>query len=106
MNDLTGINNQHNVEYIPSGETDAQLQEAKKNFRNLLASELRLRWQPVFGSIEDRRNRLKTLLKVEQKLEMIIRAINRSGEGKEAALMLISQAIPCIMHLENWVGEK
>jgi hypothetical protein len=105
-NDLTGINNQHNVEYIPSGETDAQLQEAKLHFSNLLASELQLRWQPVFGSIEDRRNRLKTLLKVEQKLEMIIRAINRSGEGKEAALMLISQAIPCIMHLENRVGEK
>jgi hypothetical protein len=40
MNDLTGINNQHNVEYIPSGETDAQLQEAKKNFSNLLAAEL------------------------------------------------------------------
>jgi hypothetical protein len=45
-------------------------------------------------------------LKVEQKLKMIIQAINRGGEGKEAALMLISQAIPCIMHLENWVGEK
>jgi hypothetical protein len=39
-NDLTGINNQHNVEYIPSGETDAQLQEAKIHFSNLLATEL------------------------------------------------------------------
>jgi hypothetical protein len=61
----------------------------------------------MLGSIEDRQHQLKTLLKVEQKLEMIIQAINRSGEGKEAALMLIShQAIPCIMHLENRVGEK
>jgi hypothetical protein len=60
----------------------------------------------VFGSIEDRRNRSKTLLKVEQRLEIIIQAINRSGEGKEAALILIAQAIPCIMHLENPVGEK
>ncbi len=60
----------------------------------------------MLGSIEDRRHRLKTLLKVEQKLGMIIRAINRSGKGKEAALMLICQAIPCIMHLENRVGEK
>jgi hypothetical protein len=42
MNDLTGINNQHNVEYIPSCETDVQLQEAKIHFRNLLAAELRL----------------------------------------------------------------
>jgi hypothetical protein len=39
-NELTGINNQHNVEYIPSGEMDAQLQEAKIHFSNLLASEL------------------------------------------------------------------
>jgi len=60
----------------------------------------------VFGGIEDRRNRSKTLLKVEQRLEIIIQAINRSGEGKEAALILIAQAIPCIMHLENPVGEK
>jgi len=60
----------------------------------------------VFGGIEDRRNRSKTLLKVEQRLEIIIQAINRSGEGKEAALILIAQAIPCIMHLENRVGEK
>ena len=27
-------------------------------------------------------------------------------EGKAAALILISQVIPCIMHLENRVGEK
>jgi hypothetical protein len=40
MNDLTGINNQHNVEYIPSCETDVQLQEAKIHFSNLLAAEL------------------------------------------------------------------
>jgi len=35
-----------------------------------------------------------------------MQAISRGKEGKEAALMLISQAIPCIMHLENRVGEK
>jgi hypothetical protein len=35
-----------------------------------------------------------------------MQAISRGQEGKEAALMLISQAIPCIMHLENRVGEK
>jgi hypothetical protein len=32
-------------------------------------------------------------------LDMITQAISRGQEGKEAALMLISQAIPCVMHL-------
>ncbi len=45
-------------------------------------------------------------MKVEQQLDIITQAISRGQEGKEAALMLISQAIPCIMHLENRVGEK
>jgi len=49
---------------------------------------------------------LKRLLNVEQQLDIIMQAISRGDEGKEAALMLISQAIPCIMHLENSVGEK
>jgi hypothetical protein len=60
----------------------------------------------VFGSIEERRARLKVLLKAEQRLHLISQAISRGEEGKEAALMLISQAIPCIMHLENRVVEK
>jgi len=43
---------------------------------------------------------------VEEKLFLIAQALRRGAEGKEAALMLIMQAIPCIMHLENRVGEK
>jgi hypothetical protein len=37
---------------------------------------------------------------------MIAAAISQSQEGKEAVMVLIIQAIPCIMHLENRVGEK
>ncbi|MFN9983176.1 MAG: hypothetical protein ACK53Y_24830, partial [bacterium] len=37
---------------------------------------------------------------------LIREAILRTEEGKEAALMLIKQAIVCIMHLEDRVGEK
>ena len=43
---------------------------------------------------------------MEQHLSIIKEAILRSGEDKEAALILIKQAIPCIMHLENRGGEK
>ena len=49
---------------------------------------------------------MKSVLKVEQQLDLIMQALARGVEGKDAALMLISQAIPCIMHLENRVGEK
>jgi hypothetical protein len=38
--DLTASNNQYNVEYIPARDTDAQLQEAKIHFSNLLTAEL------------------------------------------------------------------
>jgi hypothetical protein len=75
-------------------------------FSNLVMSELQLQKLPVYGGLEIRWERLKSLLKVGQKLDIIIQAISRGSEGKEAALMLISQAIPCIMHLENRVGEK
>ena len=43
---------------------------------------------------------------VEERLKLILLAVQRSEEGREAALMLIKQAIPCIMHLENRSGEK
>jgi hypothetical protein len=43
---------------------------------------------------------------VEQKLDLIMQAISRGVEGKDAILILIAQAIPCIMHRENQVGEK
>jgi hypothetical protein len=104
--DLTGHNNRYNIDYIISGSTDAETQDARFFFSNLLTSELCLRGLPVIGSIDERQARLKELLKVEQQLDIISKAISRGEEGKEVALMLISQAIPCIMHLKNRVSEK
>jgi hypothetical protein len=43
---------------------------------------------------------------MEQRLSIIKEVISRSREDKEAALILIKQVIPCIMHLENCGGEK
>jgi hypothetical protein len=37
---------------------------------------------------------------------LITQAIAHGQEGKDEALMLICQAIPCIIHLENQVGKK
>lgn len=77
-----------------------------RDFSNLLTAELRLRKLSILGTLDVRRNRLRDVLKVELRLELVMQAIDRGEEGKEAALLLISQAIPCIMHLENRVGEK
>jgi hypothetical protein len=43
---------------------------------------------------------------MEQRLTGIQEAISRTAEGKDAALILIKQAVPCIMHLENRSREK
>jgi hypothetical protein len=69
-------------------------------------SELRLQKLSIQGSLQDRQARLRDALKVELKLELVTQAISRGEEGKEAALILISQATPCVMHLENRRGGK
>lgn len=104
--DLTRNNNKNNIDFMPSGDDDDAAIEASVYFNRLLIMELRLRNLSLQGTLEERRTRLKDHLKVEQQLKMIAQAIARGQEGKEAALMLIEQAIPCIMHLENRVGEK
>ncbi len=43
---------------------------------------------------------------MEQKINLIGEVVARGKEGTEAAHILLSQAIPCIMHLKNRVGEK
>jgi hypothetical protein len=42
----------------------------------------------------------------EERIKLIQQALERSEEGKEAALILIKQAVPCILHFENRVSEK
>ncbi len=104
--DTLRTSNPYNVEYRPQGDTAATLAEAQRFFSNLVTTELRLRRLHLYGNMEERRIRLEKLLIVEQKIDLISQAVLRGDEGKEAAMLLISQAIPCILHLENRVGEK
>ena len=60
----------------------------------------------ALGGLEEQWQWLKEILLVEEQLDLLHRAIDRSAEGKEAALILIKQAVPCIFHLENRSGEK
>ncbi len=105
-NDLTRSNNELNVEFIPHGETEQEHSASARAFSNLITRELRLRKLSILGSLEDRRRRLREFLKTEVKIDQIMQAVERGEEGKEAAMILLEQAIPCIMHLENRVGEK
>jgi hypothetical protein len=99
-------NNKDNIDFIPNGSTDEEVVQARLYFSQLLMSELRLRRLPLHGNLEERWRRLRQYLMVEQQLKLISEAVARGVIGREAALMLIEQAIPYVMHLENWVGEK
>jgi len=101
--DTLRTSNPYNIEYRPQGDTAATLAEAQRFFSNLVTTELRLRRLHLYGNMEERRIRLEKLLIVEQKIDLISQAVLRGDEGKEAAMLLISQAIPCILHLENRV---
>jgi hypothetical protein len=97
--DLLRFNNQYNIDFSPEDDMVGDVVSAKIFFSNLVTKELQLQKLTLNGTFEERRICLKKILEVEQKLDLINQAITRGQEGKEAALMLISQAIPCIMHL-------
>ncbi len=96
--------NKYNIDFCT---TDENVDDQDLIFFNsLVTEELNLRRLPINGNLMTRRNRLMPYLMLEQKLALLKEGISRTSEGKESALILIKQAIPCIMHLENRVGEK
>jgi len=93
--DVSRESNKYSIDFIPHGGTEEERMESQAFFSRLLATELRMQKLTLSGSLEDQRMRLKQYLMVEQKLNMIVSAISRSEEGKETAMILILQAIPC-----------
>jgi hypothetical protein len=75
-------------------------------FNTLVVKELTIRQLEVIGNLDERKRRLRQHLMMEERLAKIKEAILRTREGKEVSLILIKQAIPCIMHLENCAGEN
>jgi hypothetical protein len=102
--EINRFGNKYNIDFDYNGEENDDMDIIF--FNSLVNDELILRKLPTYGSLNERRNRLLQFLRTEQRLAGIHDAITRTTEGKEAALMLIKQAIPCIMHMENRVGEK
>jgi hypothetical protein len=95
----------YNIDFIASGNSDEDM-SALCFFSSLVTEELKLHNMPLTGSLEEHRDALRCQLLVEEMLQLIKQAIDCSELGKAAALILIKQAIPCIMHLENQVEEK
>jgi len=102
--EVNRFGNKYNIDFCTSGE-DVDDQDLIF-FNSLVTEELNLRRLPINGNVTSRRNRLLPYLMLEQKLALIKEAISGTREGKDSALILIKQAIPCIMHMENRVGEK
>ncbi len=102
--EVNRLGNKYNIDFDYISEENEELDIIF--FNTLLNKELRLRQLPYSGNVEERRTRLKQRLVMEQKLSLIKEAICRTREGKEASLILIKQAIPCIMHCEKRGGEK
>lgn len=94
-----------NIDFVSSSESDDDMDKLYF-FSLLVAEESILRNMPVEGTLVERTGRLKQQLVVEERLLLIRQAIARSEHGKAAALLLIHQAIPCIMQCEKRVGEK
>jgi hypothetical protein len=102
--EVNRLGNKYNIDFDYTSEENEELDIIF--FNTVLNKELRLRQLPYSGNVEERRTRLKQRLVMEQKLSLIKEAICRTREGKEASLILIKQAIPCIMNCENRGGEK
>jgi len=94
-----------NIVFVPKTDTEDYL-EQMYFFSSLVSNALQLRGMPIDGSLTERRDCLRQRLLVEEKICLIRTAISRSELGRESALILIKQAIICIMHLENCVSEK
>jgi hypothetical protein len=87
----------NSVDYRPMNVDDSE------EFLELLSSELELRHLDITGTLEQMRQRLKLALFHELRIQALLDEVKQS-EGVGAALFLVMQTIPCILHCENRVS--
>jgi hypothetical protein len=95
----------HHIEFlIPEGD------RAKKNeYIQFIAKECRIRNIQIMGSsVLEWRDALKECVSVERQLHLLTKLKEWHGLGQEQIPLIpyIELLIPCILHLENRVGEK
>jgi hypothetical protein len=96
--------NKYNIDFNPTADSNEELDILLLN--TLLNKELCLHGLPLSGNMMEWQAVLRKHVMIEARLDKIKEAIQCTQEGKEAALILIKQTVPCIMHTENRVGEK
>jgi hypothetical protein len=96
VNKLTDLTN---IAYAPRNRAEKQL------FGEVfLNHDLQVLGLSIVGSLETRRERLKSVLKHFYRTDVMGRTIEASKYP--GAFITIRQAIPCILHMENRCGEK
>ena len=92
--------NPHHIDY------NALTPSSRNAFGSFLLLELHIRSLDILGSVEVRRTQLREVCKVEDRLRVIRDALVPDNLTREGMMILLEQAIPCVLHLENRVGEK
>lgn len=84
--------------------------KASQTFSALLNNELSIRDMNdhAYLNLQTRRDSMISVLQVEDQMRRLSQAIKHgtNEEGEEASLLLIEQAIPCILHMEMRCREK
>jgi hypothetical protein len=91
---------QSNIDFVP--QSDSQKRE---HYLNYLKPDLSLLGLSLMGSHTERGNRLRKALELLTRKVEIETTMRVTGEDA-GALLLLRQAIPCILHCENRCGEK
>jgi hypothetical protein len=100
ITDPTIIGKMTNIDY------NVLTPSSRNAFGSFLLSELQIRSLDILGSVEVRRTRLREVCKVEDCLRVIREPLVRDNLMREGMMILLEHAIPCVLHLENRVGEK
>jgi hypothetical protein len=89
-----------NIDFVPQSDS-----QKKEQYLNYLKPDLSLLGLSLMGTHVERRNRLRTALEL-MTVKVEIETTMRVTGDDAGALLLLRQAIPCILHCENRCGEK
>ena len=91
--------------------TDGRLETVIANYSLFLMTELLLRYpqrvvEYALLTLEERRARLIEEVCIKEDVDRIRQALLRKEKVADIALILVEQAMPCLLHCENRVNEK
>jgi hypothetical protein len=90
--------NPHHIDYV-------LMPSSHNAYGSFLLLEHHIHSLDILGSVEVCCTQLREACKVEAGLRIIHEALARDNLTQEGMMILLEQAIPCVLHLENCVGE-